>query len=65
VDELSNIFKRFHRGRNVSNIAGNGLGLAIVKAVVEKHRGQVTVESMEAGRGSTFKVILPASPGEK
>jgi signal transduction histidine kinase len=65
MDELSNIFKRFHRGRNVSNIAGNGLGLAIVKAVVEKHRGQVVVESMGPDRGSTFKVILPASPSEK
>jgi signal transduction histidine kinase len=64
VDELSNIFKRFHRGRNVSNIAGNGLGLAIVKAVVEKHRGQVVVESMGPDRGSTFKVILPALPDE-
>lgn len=60
VDDLPNIFKRFHRGRNVSEIAGNGLGLAIVRAVVEQHGGSVTVASEGVGRGSKFTIILPA-----
>ncbi|MBI2331286.1 MAG: HAMP domain-containing histidine kinase [Chloroflexi bacterium] len=59
ADDLSNMFKRFHRGRNVSDIAGNGLGLAIVKAVVERHGGTVLARSMGIGMGSTFIVTLP------
>ncbi len=59
-DDLPNLFKRFHRGRNVSEIAGNGLGLAIVKAIVEVvHGGRVKVKSEGIGMGSSFIVILP------
>ena len=60
AEDLPNMFNRFHRGRNVSDIAGNGLGLAIVKAVVEAHHGHVEVMSTEPGGGSTFRVFLPA-----
>ncbi len=60
ADDLPNIFKRFHRGRNVSNIAGNGLGLAIVKAIVERHGGTVRVNSHGVDMGSTFAITLPA-----
>jgi signal transduction histidine kinase len=58
-EDLSNLFKRFHRGRNVSEYAGNGLGLAIVKAIVEAHDGEVSVSSDGPGKGSTFVVTLP------
>jgi signal transduction histidine kinase len=40
---------------------GTGLGLAVVQSVVSDHRGTIAVES-EPGRGTTFRVELPATP---
>jgi signal transduction histidine kinase len=59
LEDLPNMFKRFHRGRNVSSITGNGLGLAIVKAVVEAHGGDVSASSAGTGYGSEFILNLP------
>jgi len=58
-EDLSHLFERFHRGRNVSEFTGNGLGLAIVKAIVQSHSGEVEAQSDGVGMGSRFVVILP------
>jgi signal transduction histidine kinase/DNA-binding response OmpR family regulator len=58
--DLPFIFDRFYRVRNGKHneVEGNGLGLAIVKSIVERHGGQISVES-EPGKGSRFTFTLP------
>lgn len=59
-DEISQLFERFHRARNVSSryYGGLGLGLYIARAIVEAHGGTIKVRS-EEGSGSTFTMALP------
>jgi len=54
------IFERFYRIKNdrTRYITGTGLGLPIVKELVQSLGGLIEVES-EAGKGSTFTVLLP------
>jgi len=65
TQDLPFIFDRFYRVRDgaVKDIEGNGLGLAIVKSAIEKHGGQIRVES-ELGKGSCFTVTLPRVQSE-
>ncbi len=52
------LFDKFTRGEPESPTPGVGLGLAICKAVVDAHRGHITVVNAVGG-GADFKVTLP------
>lgn len=47
-----------------ANEKGAGLGLLIVKEMVEKHGGQLTIDS-QVGRGSVFSFNLPSSSSKQ
>ncbi len=57
------IFDRFFRtdGARAHTRKGTGLGLSICTWIVETHHGRIEVQS-EAGKGSTFTIILPLAP---
>jgi signal transduction histidine kinase len=52
---LKDIFNPFF----TTKTRGTGLGLAVCKKIVKQHGGEVLVET-ETGKGSRFKVLLPA-----
>jgi PAS domain S-box-containing protein len=59
----SRIFDPFFTTRPAGEGHGSGLGLAICQAIVTAHDGTITVDSV-VGKGSTFRVELPAAPSE-
>ena len=59
-EHLEHLFERFYRSDSARTreAGGYGLGLAIAKAIVQSHRGQISVTSSEA-EGTVFTVLLP------
>ena len=60
ADHHRRIFDMFYR-LNPADTHGEGLGLTIVSRILERHNGEITVDS-EVGKGSRFIVHLPG-PG--
>ena len=57
-DNQDRIFEVFQRLHPRGELSGTGIGLALCERIVERHRGEMWVES-ELGEGSTFFVSLP------
>ncbi len=60
-EHLPRLTERFYRvdGSRSRDTGGTGLGLAIVKHVAQRHGGEIDIQS-ESGKGSTFRLMLPA-----
>jgi two-component system phosphate regulon sensor histidine kinase PhoR len=61
-EHLARLTERFYRvdsGRS-RETGGTGLGLAIVKHVIQRHGGEILIDS-EPGKGSVFALTLPAA----
>ncbi len=58
-DEQDRIFEVFQRLQSRNDHGGSGIGLALCERIIERHGGDIRVES-EPGEGSTFSFTLPA-----
>ena len=57
-EDQKQLFGRFFRAKNATNIKGTGLGLNIVQKYLEMLNGSMTFES-EENVGTTFEVTIP------
>ena len=59
-EEARQAFQRFFRGEKAQgHVRGTGLGLPVAKAIVEAHKGTITLEG-KPGEGALATVVLPA-----
>ena len=59
--DFNRVFDRFYQIEGNSESAtlpGTGIGLALTKSIIEKHHGEICLDS-QVGKGSVFTVKLP------
>jgi len=56
AEDLPHVFDPFFTRR----AGGTGLGLSVAHSVVQRHGGRITADSL-AGRGTTFRILLPST----
>lgn len=56
-EHLSRVFEPFFTTKEIGK--GTGLGLAVSMGIIQKHNGDLRVESAGINRGSTFYLVLP------
>ncbi len=61
-ENLSKLFTPFFTTKEKGS--GVGLGLAVVRGIIERHKGEIKVQS-EVGKGTTFSVYLRVRDDEK
>jgi len=61
-EHIPRLTERFYRvdGSRSRETGGTGLGLSIVKHVMQRHGGELMVQS-EVGKGSRFRLLFPAA----
>ena len=59
-EHVPRLTERFYRvdGSRSRETGGTGLGLSIVKHVLQRHGGELEVDS-EPGKGSRFRLVFP------
>ena len=65
-DAIGHVFERFYRVDKARSrkSGGSGLGLSIVRNMVQRSRGEISVEST-FGKGSTFRISFPVFDTEE
>ncbi len=60
-EHIPRLTERFYRvdGSRSRDTGGTGLGLSIVKHVVQRHGGELVIQS-DPGKGSSFRLVFPA-----
>ncbi len=57
-EELPQVFKRFYRCDKSRSMPGAGLGLSLAYAIVQAHKGEISVKNRQK-KGTVFTVVLP------
>jgi signal transduction histidine kinase len=66
ADKQQRIFEPFYRLESEGSahlFPGLGIGLTIARFVIERHQGQIKIDS-QPGQGTTFTVLLPSNPNQ-
>ena len=63
--EINKIFDGFYRTKPTTQekVTGAGLGLTLVQQLIQRCGGSISVSS-KVGKGTTFKILMPAVPAE-